>query len=113
MDENIKEYFTHILDCINEIEFFFDHRPKMIVVYKSDLQLKRAVERDLEIIGEAVKRILAANNSIVITDSKYIIGLRNRIAHEYDGLSDEIILSAVINNLPVLKKEVTDILENH
>ena len=53
--------------------------------------LKRAIERDLEIIGEAIKRILKRDPSFEskIKDAKAIIGLRNQVIHAYDNISDE------------------------
>ena len=52
--------------------------------------LKRAVERNLEIIGEAIKRIISTEESYIrlITDSNNIIGLRNQVIHAYDNISD-------------------------
>jgi uncharacterized protein with HEPN domain len=61
--------------------------------------LKRAVERDFEIIGEAINRIITR-------DAKAIIGLRNQVIHAYDNISDETIWSILINHLPNLKVEI-------
>jgi uncharacterized protein with HEPN domain len=67
--------------------------------------LKRAVERNLEIIGEAVNRIISRDKSFIekISNSKAIIGLRNQVIHAYDNISDENIWSILINHLPILK----------
>jgi len=75
------------------------------------LKTKKAVERNLEIIGEAVKRILSAEASFPIENAKKIISTRNRIIHDYDNISDEIIWAIVTRELPRLEKEVTDLLE--
>jgi len=53
--------------------------------------LKRAVERELEIIGEAINRIDSIDSSIHITSKKQIISMRNRVIHGYDKIDDEII----------------------
>lgn len=52
--------------------------------------LKKAVERDIEIIGEAVNRILKKDKIFAskISDAKAIIGLRNQVIHSYDSISD-------------------------
>ena len=68
--------------------------------------LKRAIERNLEIIGEATNRILARNPDVEITNARKIVNLRNFIIHSYDSVSDENIWAIVINNLPELKKEI-------
>ena len=58
MDERILKWLYDIRDAITEIENYFDEFPKDFIQYKSNTVLKRAVERDLEIIGEAVNRII-------------------------------------------------------
>ena len=58
MDDEIKTWLFDILNSINEIEGFFKQRPKIFNDYENDLLLKRAVERNIEIIGEAMNRIL-------------------------------------------------------
>lgn len=70
--------------------------------------LKRAVERDLEIIGEAVNRIIKRDDSFIkkISNSKAIIGLRNQVIHAYDNISDENIWSILINHLPKLMLDI-------
>jgi uncharacterized protein with HEPN domain len=68
--------------------------------------LKRAVERNLEIIGEAVNRILKGNPQFSILNVKKIVGLRNQIIHAYDNISDENIWSIVIKYIPHLKTEI-------
>lgn len=75
--------------------------------------LKRAVERNLEIIGEAVNRIITRDNSFMekITKAKAIIGLRNQVIHAYDSISDENIWSILINHLPKLKIEIEKLIE--
>jgi uncharacterized protein with HEPN domain len=75
------------------------------------LKTKKAVERNLEIIGEAVNRILKIDNSFPIDEAKNIIGTRNRIIHSYDNISDELIWTIVVRELPKLKLQV-DVLLN-
>ena len=58
MDEEIKTWLYDILNSIIEIESYFANIPKRFDNYKSDIRTKRAVERNIEIIGEAVNRIL-------------------------------------------------------
>jgi uncharacterized protein with HEPN domain len=63
--------------------------------------LKRAIERNLEIAGEAMSRILKEDPEIAISNAKRIIGLRNQIIHGYDSVSDENILAILINHMPL------------
>lgn len=106
MDDNIKTWLYDILSSINEIESYFIETPKMFEIYQNDLRTKRAVERNIEIIGEAMNRILKENNEIEISNSRKIVDVRNRIIHGYDSVSDDVIWGIVIRNLPVLQNEV-------
>jgi uncharacterized protein with HEPN domain len=58
MDNEIKVWLYDMLNAIIEIEGFFTQGPKELAEYKNDLRTKRAAERDIEIIGEAMNRIL-------------------------------------------------------
>lgn len=115
MDERILKWLYDIKICIEEIDGFFKEEDKDFFKYKNNLMLKRAVERNLEIIGEAVNRIITRDNSFIekISNAKAIIGLRNQVIHAYDNISDENIWSILTNHLPKLKREVdTLIIEN-
>ena len=77
---------------------------------KNDLRTRRAIERNIEIIGEALNRIVNRSSSIQITNARKIVDTRNRIIHGYDSVSDEIIWGIVINHIPQLKQEVQHLL---
>jgi uncharacterized protein with HEPN domain len=106
MEDRIKTYLYDILTAINEIDSFFADQPKIFAEYKRDIRTKRAVERNIEIIGEAMNRILKCDSSIEIGYSRSIVNTRNRVIHGYDSVSDENIWAIVINNLPALKIEI-------
>ena len=106
MDIEIKTRLYDVLNAINEIEFFFIDSPKEFVAYQGDLKTRRAVERNIEIIGEAMNRILQKNELIQLANSRKIVDTRNRIIHGYDSVSDEIIWGIVIKYLPGLKIEI-------
>jgi uncharacterized protein with HEPN domain len=80
--------------------------------YGADLLLRSAVERQLEILGEAVRRLdaLAPEIAARISDHRRIIGLRNIIAHGYDGLDDDIVWQVVSEKVPVLLQEARTLL---
>ena len=101
-----------INSSITEIEGYFEDGKRIFKNYKQDLKTKRAVERNLEIIGEAVKRILAKDKKIALTNARKIIDTRNRISHGYDAVSDDMIWGIIINHLPKLKIEVEALLKN-
>jgi uncharacterized protein with HEPN domain len=111
MNDSVKMRLYDILSAIQEVESFFADRPKQFESYRSDLRTRRAVERNIEIIGEATSRILQQDDSIDIENSRKIIDARNRIIHGYDSISDETIWGIVINHLPKLKAEVKKLLD--
>lgn len=75
------------------------------------MKTRKAVERNLEIIGEALNRILKSNLDIKITDSRKIVDTRNRIIHGYDSVTEDVLWLIVIKYLPVLEKEVKELLK--
>ncbi len=105
MGIEIKAWLYDILNAIAEIDSFFINLPKDFIAYQSDLRTKRAVERNIEIIGEAINRILNKAPFIAISNSRKIVDTRNRIIHGYDSVSDEIVWSIAIKYLPILKYE--------
>ena len=110
MDNEIRSCLYDILNAVAEIEGFFSDRPKSFPTFQSDLRTKRAVERNVEIIGEAISRILKLDNTIVITNARKIVDTRNRIIHGYDSVSDEVIWGVIVRHVPVLKAEVERLL---
>ena len=110
MDNDIRTYLYDILCSINEIESYYVEVPKTFELYQNDLRTKRVVERNIEIIGEAMNRILKIETEIKISYSRKIVDVRNRIIHGYDSVSDDVIWGIVIRNLPVLQKEVEELL---
>jgi uncharacterized protein with HEPN domain len=111
MDIDIKAWLYDILNAIIEIESFFSGAPKDFPKYQSDLKTRRAVERNVEIIGEAMSRVINRDSSILLSNSRKIVDTRNRIIHGYDSVSDDIIWGIIINHLPVLKMEIEKLLE--
>jgi uncharacterized protein with HEPN domain len=57
-----------------------------------------------------MSRILKLEPEIIISNSRKIVDARNKIIHGYDEISDDVIWGIVVNNLPVLKTEVENLL---
>jgi uncharacterized protein with HEPN domain len=110
MDNDIKAWLYDILNAIMEIESFFNDSTKEFAKYQNDLRTKRAVERNIEIIGEALSRILKRDETISISNSRKIVDTRNRIIHGYDSVSDDVIWGIVIRHLPILQTEIQELL---
>ena len=106
MDRTQKKYLKDIENAIHEIDCFFNKWPKQFNIFCEELVLRRAIERNIGIIGEAVNKLLKLDRDIKITQVRNIIATRNRVIHAYDSLKPDLIWAIVINDLPVLKSEV-------
>ena len=113
MDERILKWLFYIKMSIDEINEFFNNEDKDFFKYRNNLMRQRAIERNLEIIGEAINRIITRDNSLVkeISNAKAIISLRNHVIHAYDNVSDENIWSILINHLPKLEIEIDNLIQ--
>ena len=112
MERSINKILEDILNAIFEIDSFFDSRPKRFDIYLSDVCLRRAVERNITIIGEAMNRMLRLAPDIEITAARRIVDTRNYVIHGYDSVTDDIIWGIVMRHLPLLKSEVTKLIES-
>lgn len=110
MEIKIKTWLMDIQNSIKEINSFIPDK-KDFFKFQNDLKTKRAVERNIEIIGEAMKRILTIQEKFPIKNARKIVDTRNRIIHGYDKVSEDIIWAIVIKDLPKLSKEVDELLK--
>jgi len=111
MDIEIKTWLYDILTAIQEIESFLADQSTSTQLQQTDLKTRRAIERNIEIIGEAMSRILLKDESIKLSNSRKIVDTRNRIIHGYDSVSDDIIQSIILQHLPLLKSEAAGLLQ--
>lgn len=111
MDSEIQVWLLDIKTCIDEIFEFLDDR-KDFFSFKADIKTKKAVQRNFEIIGEAMNRILRVQPDFPVEHAKKIIGMRNRIIHSYDAISDELIWTTIIRDLPLLKQQIDQLVKN-
>ncbi len=72
--------------------------------------LRRAVERNVSIIGEAVNHVVKEHPDVQISNARAIIATRNRVIHAYDAVTDDIMWKIVINDLPRLREEVVSLM---
>ncbi len=109
MDVKLQAWLHDILDSIEAIESYM---PATITIreYQASRMMRKAVEREFETIGECVKKILQFNAQIDIRNGEQIRAFRNRLAHEYDPIADEIIWGIVKKHLPTLKIDVLRLL---
>lgn len=70
--------------------------------------IRLAIERLLEITGEALNVASRDEPGLVaaIPDIALAVGLRNKIAHDYDDISDEIIWDTITNDIPAMRRQI-------
>jgi uncharacterized protein with HEPN domain len=75
--------------------------------------LRAAVERQFEIIGEALARLARLDEALAarITHHRRIIAFRNILIHGYADVDDRLVWDVVESSLPVLRREVKSLLE--
>lgn len=106
-----KKYLSDILMAISHIEEFIVDTPTY-TIYTSDLKTQSAVEHQLAIIGEALNQYDKQPERIELTNTRQIVGFRNRLIHAYDSLDDTLVWAIINRHLPSLKEEV-EVLINH
>lgn len=110
MKREIKKCLFDIKISINSInEYLGENRD--FFKYQANKLLRRGIEREIEIIGEATNRILKLDKDFQIENAKQIVDTRNWVIHGYDKVDDVIIWGIVTNHLPKLKKEVEKLLD--
>lgn len=109
MKNNVKIWLSDMQKAIDEVNNFMSGIENY-EDFKTDLKTKRAIERNLEIIGEALNRILKEKPDIQISSSRKIVDTRNRIIHGYDTVSEDVIWTIVRKELPKLKAEIKNLL---
>ncbi len=110
---SIPQSLTDILESIDAIGEYLTRtmgERRDFNVYMQDKLLRRAVERELGIIGEATNRIYRADPEYPLLNNRQIIALRNRIVHAYDSLEAPAIWTIVTRHLPPLRAEVERLL---
>lgn len=113
MERAIKKSLEDILTVINEIESFFENGERCFDVYMSNTCLRRAIQMNIAIIGEATNRLLKLDPNIGITSAKKIISTRNYLIHGYDSLNHDLIWGIIVRHIPILKQEVLSILDSY
>ena len=73
--------------------------------------LRRAVEREIEIIGEAMSKILKLDPDCPIKNARKIVDTRNWVIHSYDNVDDIVIWNIISKHLPKLKIEIVELLK--
>ncbi len=109
---NIAVFLSDIRRSICEISTFLPAEMDF-PAFQADLKTRKAVERNLEIIGEAMSRILKINPQFSIDNVRKIVDTRNRIIHGYDTVSEEVLWAIIVSDLPGLQQQVEKLLSQN
>lgn len=104
------EYLRHILD---EADYILKESSNLKRdEFFRNQTLQRAFVRSIEIIGEATKKLPdELKREYPNLEWKVIAGMRDRLIHDYFGIDYEIVWDVVINKIPLLQKEITEIIK--
>ena len=85
---------------------------KTYLAFANDVRLRRAIERTVQIVGEALTQAVSIKPSLLlsISDAQKIIGLRHRLVHAYHDISQPIIWAVVQDHLPILDQEIRNLM---
>lgn len=106
MQPKLLKYILDIESIILEIEAIKSKTKNDFTLFQKDIILQRAIERDLEIIGEAIRKIIEIQSDMNISSAKKIIGLRNIITHAYDTIESELIWAIIQRDIPKLADDI-------
>ena len=111
MPDEVKALFFDILRACELISEFTAN--KNYSSYKKDFYCKSAVERQFQIIGEAINRLVKNYPDIAARIPSYrnIIDFRNIIVHGYDRVEDGVVWGIVCEHLPALRSAVKQMFE--
>ena len=110
MTNEIKKYLHDIITSIEAINEYLGNK-RNFFDFQNNRMLKKAVEREFEIIGEAINRILKIDNNIEITSARKIVDLRNYLSHGYDSVDYNTLWAIISKHLPLLEIEVKSLIE--
>lgn len=109
MKRELKKYLFDIITSIDSINDFLGEK-RIFSEYQKNKLLRRGVEREIEIIGEAMNRLLKMDPDFHIENARQIVDARNWVIHGYDKVDDVVIWGIISNHLPKLKKEIEEYL---
>ena len=112
MQLEAKKLLEDVRQACEEILVFTDG--KTFKDYKQDRLLRSGVERQFEIIGEALNRLVKTDPDVANQVSYYkrIISFRNILIHGYDLVEDVVVWDVVTKDLPLLHNQVVKLLGN-
>jgi uncharacterized protein with HEPN domain len=109
MSREVAKYLYDIQESIDAIQDYIGEG-RDFTDFQQNKLIKRAVERELEIIGESINRILKLEPDLLITEAQRIVELSNWVVHGYDMVDDIVIWGLILKDIPELKEQVENLL---
>ena len=110
MGRSIQKYLYDILQSIDSIYTYLGDK-RDFFAYEQNKLLRRAVERELEIIGEATSCLLRLDLDIEIDNARKIVDLRNFVIHGYDKVDNVIVWGIISKDLPLLREQAQRLMD--
>ena len=107
---DLRAYLHDVAEACRMIETFT--AGKSFDDYTSDPMLRSAVERQFEIVGEALNQGMRTDSGLEkqISHARRIVAFRNRLIHGYATVADEVVWGVVESYLPTLRSEIDQLL---
>ena len=106
-----RKYLSDIQQAAGRVQRFTSG--KTLADYQGDDLLRSAVERQFEIVGEAMNKLAGIDEGTArrITNFQRIIAFRNILIHGYADVDDNLVWNVVETYLPQLVREINALLE--
>lgn len=112
MKKDPKILLLDILDSLESIEKYTENISEDN--FSDNFQVQDAVVRRIEIIGEAVKNLPTSfKNKYIDIPWKKIAGTRDVLIHDYSGVDIDLVWEIVKKEIPVLKKQISELLKKY
>ncbi|MBR4917671.1 MAG: DUF86 domain-containing protein [Bacteroidales bacterium] len=106
MEKQVNKLLSDVLSCISRIEQFTEEI-RVFEEYQANALVQNAVERNVEIIGEAMNSLLKISPDINITSARKIVNTRYLLIHGYDSVDTATVWVIIRKHIPVLKEELS------
>lgn len=114
MDKNISilKYLYDVKSSVKALDIHLSSK-RVYTDFINNITVQRAVERELEIIGEAVNKILLLEPQVSISYARLMVDMRNKIIHSYDSINNDVVWKVLIKDIPVLEQEVDALINKY
>ena len=111
MPRDSRAYLKDILDCCSAITGMLQGID--LEGYRQNRVIRRAVEREFTVIGEAVLALSRKDTEVFnsITHARRIVDFRNQLTHEYPSVNDDFVWGIAVRDVEVLSDECQRLLD--